>query len=435
MAGVLLTWSSPVFPRLNTINDDNPFGKVVTPSEQSLISSLLPLGASLGPIIAGLLTDRIGRKKTLLIFSGIPLAGASITLIFAKSILVYYIARFIAGVGVANTFVVIPIYLSEISEVSIRGMVASSFGFFCAVGQLFSYSVGPYVSIVTFNTICAVIPILFVLTFLFCPESPHYSISKKDMNTAQVSLSKLRNMSTEDVDRELKLIKENVENALKNEGIILDIFTNKGYRKAFLICLGLFTFQQFSGILAILFNASDIFAASGSSLDSSISAIVIGAVQVFACLITPIFVDRLGRKMLLQLSVIGMVISEIPLGLYYFLKDHDYNVESISWLPVTCLIVFILTYAWGLGSVSWILVGEVFPTNIKAAASTMVTSYCWFLAFVVSTLFLSLINLMGMGGALLFFASCCCVAIVFTFCFVFETAGKTIQQIQEMLNK
>ncbi|XP_018320192.1 facilitated trehalose transporter Tret1-like isoform X2 [Agrilus planipennis] len=434
-SGILLSWTSPVLPRLNTINDNNPFGRAVTPSEQSLISSLLPLGASFGPIFAGLLTDRIGRKKTLLYFTGITLLASFTTLIFTTSIEVYYVARFIAGIGAGNCFVVIPIYLAEISEAGIRGTVTSLFTTSLVTGSLFSYVMGPFVSLTTFNVMCAIFPALFILTFPFCPETPHYLISKNSIRKAHLLLSKLRNKTTENVEVEFKLIKDNVESDMKNKASVSVIVTSSRYRKAFFICLGLFTIQQFSGICAVLFYTADIFKASGSFINPNLSAIIIGTVQLIASLLTPIFVDKLGRKVLLLISASGMFLSELPLGLYYYLKENHHDVSFIGWLPISCLISYIITYIWGFGAVSWIMMGELFSAEVKAIASTMLTSYCWFLSFIVTSLFLNLLNLIGTAGVLWLFTACCFLAIFFTIFCIFETAGKTFQEIQDMLSK
>ncbi|XP_018320194.1 facilitated trehalose transporter Tret1-like [Agrilus planipennis] len=436
--GLILTWTSPVFPKLNNstgILDDNPFDAPITTEEQSWIASFLSCGAIFGPFVAGFLVDRIGRKWTLVCASGVPLTAAFLMLAFGRTPVVYYVARFIGGLGMGVVFTALPMYIGEISEAPIRGTMASFFNIFMVSGELASYALGPYIPIMWFSIICAIFPAAFVILFSLFPDSPHYYISKNNIPAAESSLAKLRGTDTAGIKKEFAVIKESVENDMKNRGTIADVIKNRGLRKALLICLGLVTLQQLSGIQTVLTYVTNIFNASGSSMDSDISSLIVGIVQFATGFTTPVFVDRLGRKMLFLISAVGMVISEVPLGVYFYLEENDHDVSNIGWLPVVSMIAYIITYNFGFGPLPWTVMGEVFPANVKAAASTITASFCWIMGFVVVRFFGNLQDAVGLGMTYWIFSAFCFVAIFFTLFFVIETKGKTFAEIQEILNR
>ncbi|KAJ8920257.1 hypothetical protein NQ315_011918 [Exocentrus adspersus] len=314
----------------------------------------------------------------------------------------YYAARFLAGTSVGGVFAVIPIYVGEIAEDSNRGALGVSMNCFVCTGLLFSYIVGPFVSIMTFNLMLAVFPVLYlVLFFVLAPETLQH-----DRGDVKVKIEERR-------------------------GTFLDIFRSKGTVKAFIIAVGLMTFQQFSGINAVLFFAQDIFEAAGASLEPEICSIIIGCTQLAASLLSPPAVERLGRKFLLLLSIIGIIVSEVPLGVYSYLKDEDKDVSGISFLPILCLVGYIISYNVGMGPVPWAMLGELFPTNIKSIASSAVAAFCWFLGFLITKYFKSVLERIGMGPSFWIFSGCSAVAVPFFFFYVVETKGKSLREIQD----
>ncbi|RZC38206.1 facilitated trehalose transporter Tret1 [Asbolus verrucosus] len=396
VVGTSLTWSSPILPKLNATDpDDIPFGRQITSEENSWIGSLLALGAVFGPFLYAYIVDKFGRKLTITSI-GVPFAISYLILAFAQIVELYYVARFLIGVAVGGVFTVVPMYIGEIAEDTNRGALGSVMNCLLTAGLLFSYGIGPYISIMIFNIILAIIPGIFMVAFFFlAPESPHHHIAKGNHEAAVKSLEKLRGASNKNNHSELEDIKKNIEKS--RQGSITDLFKSKGLIKALIISLVLVALQQLSGINVVLFYAQNIFEASGSGLESAQASIIIGAVQFGTSFVTPLFVDRLGRKMLLYFSAIGMVISEIPLGLYFYLKDDGQDVDSISWLPIVSLVVYIITYNCGFGPLPWAIMGELFPSNVKSAASSFTAAVCWFFGFIITKFFSSISEEIGMG--------------------------------------
>lgn len=404
----------------------------MTSDESSWIGSILSLGAVCGPFIFGWAASRYGRKWTICSI-GVPFAISYFILAFAKIVELYYFARFLAGVSVGGVFTVLPMYMGEIATDSNRGALGSLMNVLLCFGLVFSYSVGPFVSIVAFNIVLAVFPCIFMVgVVFFVPESFHFHISKENHAEAEQTHKKFRGNDLKH-KTELQDIKDALEKN-KNESIFT-LFTSKRLIKAFIISLALVGFQQLSGINAVLFYAQEIFGASGSDLKAEYASIIIGAVQFITSFITPLFVDRLGRKLLLYFSAIGMLLSETLLGVYFYLKDDNQDVSSISWLPILSLVSYILTYNCGFGPLPWAVMGELFPANVKSTASAFTASFCWFISFLITKFFSSMVDGIGMGPSFWLFAAFCLVAFVFTLFYVIETKGKSLQEIQETLEK
>lgn len=430
MAGTVLTWSSPELDKLGKWNETT-LEEPATDDEKAWISSFFPLGAIFGPFLFGYLADKIGRKITLLV-TGIPFVLFYFLLAFANALWMLYISRCILGIALGGVFTVIPMYVGEIADDSNRGALGSAMNVFLCLGLLFSYSLGPYVSIVEFNLVLAVFPLIFLAVFFFAGlESPQYYVSKHEIGKAKEVLLKLRGGGS-NVEEELATMQKKMEE--DGKGSLYDIFQSKGLIKAMIISIGLVFFQQFSGINAVLFYAQKIFEQAGSSLAPEVCSIIIGAVQFGTSFVTPLLADRLGRKILLTASAAGMLISEVPLGVYCYLKAHDHDVSSISFLPVVCLIAYIITYNCGYGPLPWAIMGELFPNNVKSIASSVTAGFCWFCGFLIAFFFKSLSNTIGMGPSFWLFSSFCALAIPFSLFFVLETKGKSLDEIQDVLN-
>lgn len=327
-------------------------------------------------------------------------------------------------------------YIGEISEDEVRGTLGSFMQLFIVVGLLFSFSVGPYISISIFNYICLMAPVLFLVYFtLKIPESPHYLIASHNEDEAKKSLMQLRGKNDEnEIIREFEDIKSTVHEAMKDKASFMDIFKSPGLTKALTISVGLVALQQLSGINIILFYTESIFKLTGSNIPAAIATIIVGVVQVIASALTPVLADRTGKRFLLMLSAIGMCLSEAVLGFFFQLLKNKVDVSDYSWIPILCLVTYITTYCFGFGPLPWAVMGELFPANIKSSASTATAAGCWFLGFILTKYFGTVSSLIGIHNSFYIFSGCCAFALVFVFKFVPETSGKSLQEIQDILN-
>lgn len=251
MVGTSLGWTSPSGPKLASL-DTSPLDAIPTTAESSWIGSLVAMGALIAPFIAAPLAEKIGRKWTLLGSSALFIVSW-ILLLTAGTVVQVLVARFIQGLGVGFVMTVQTMYIGEIASNQYRGALGSLMQLCIVTGILYVYCVGPYVSYHALQWACLAIPIVFDATFFFMPETPAFYIAKGDKDKAAESLSFLRGKTVEGIQEELQEITTTVEDSLKNRGTLVDLLRNKGNVKALIICCGLISFQQLSGINVILF--------------------------------------------------------------------------------------------------------------------------------------------------------------------------------------
>ncbi|XP_059045500.1 facilitated trehalose transporter Tret1 [Achroia grisella] len=430
--GFSMGWTSPVNIKLQNVTD-SPLDKPITSNEEAWIGSLLNIGAIIGPFIGGLAGSKIGRKWGL-ISSSIPFFIGWILIAIAKNVGMLYAGRIFWGISVGMLFTLTPMYCAEIATDEVRGALGSFLQVFVTIGFLIVYCIGPFISYAAIAYVGIAVVAVFDIAFFFMPESPIYQLSKDDRESASKSLATIRGKSEAGVQAELDKMASDVKAAMDKTATIKDVFRGGNF-KAFYISCALVFFQQFSGINVVLFYMTNIFKAAGSDLDPAIATIIIGAVQVGASCITPFVVDRLGRRLLLLISSCGSAIGLALLGMYFILAENDSSVaESIGFLPLLSLVLFIVTYCWGLGPLPWAVMGELMPMEVKAIASPIATAFCWTLSFFVTRYFNSIAVAVGMHVAFWLFGACCVVSFFFAMFIVPETKGKSLQEIEDMLS-
>lgn len=432
-----MAWSSPTLPKLlDPSLKDNPFDRIITEDEASWMASIIAIGGALGTYAAGWSAERIGRKKALVIFSVMPFIASFMLICSSTTILLFYVARFLAGIGVSGVYTIIPLYNGEIAEDCNQGQICCSMMTFQTAGQFLTYCVGPYFKISCFTVISGCITITGgTLVITVIPESLYYLISINNKSEAEKALIKLRSTVGREISNELTLIQMVVEDYIENQGSVMDVFSTKALRKAQIMSIALITFQTCSGIAPILFYSESIFKEAGSAILPHISAMVIGFIQFASSFVAPNLVDKFGRRWMLFISASGMCISEVCLGLYFAYKHIDIVREKFYWVLITLLVLYMITYVMGLGPLVWTVMAEVFPNDVKAAAASVVVGVSWVLTFVVSKLFNYFAFIIGMLGIFWMFAGNCAIAAIFSLTYLIETKGKNFQEIQQLLRK
>ncbi|CAG5021021.1 unnamed protein product [Parnassius apollo] len=431
--GYCMGWTSPINTKLQGQNlTDSPLPAPLTIDETAWVGSLLPVGAIFGPFIGGLVASKIGRKWGLL-SSAIPLFVGWILVAAATNVGFLYGGRVFWGIAVGMLCTVSPMYCAEIATDDVRGALGSFLQAFITLGFLLVYVVGPFVSYSAVAYVGVAFVAVFAISFYFMPESPMYYLIRNDRESAAESLMYIRGRSRAGVESELNEMAAHISASMENTATLADVFRGSNF-KAFYISCALVFFQQFCGINAVLFYMSTIFSAAGSDLDPSIATIIIGAVQAVASMMTPLVVDRLGRRILLLVSTSGTAVGLGLLGMYFLLSERGSPaVSSIGFLPILSLVLFILTYCWGLGPLPWAVMGELFPIEVKAVASPIATAFCWILSFLVTRYFEPIADTVGMYVAFWLFGVCCVAGFLFTLFLVPETKGKSLPEIQDIL--
>ncbi|XP_037933161.1 facilitated trehalose transporter Tret1 [Teleopsis dalmanni] len=427
-AGTLLGWTNPAQ------NDviAGKYGFDVSEDQFSLVGSFVTLGAACVCIPIGILINMIGRKLTMLLLV-LPFTLGWCLLIWAQNVSMLYAARFILGVSGGAFCVTAPMYTGEIAEKDIRGTLGSFFQLMITAGILLVYGLGAGLNLFWLSVACGLIPLIFGAIFFFMPETPTYLVGKNKEEQAIKSIQWLRG-SNYDYNTEIEELKA-VDAKIKEESIsVMSALLRPTTLKALFISLGLMFFQQLCGINAVIFYSTDIFRDAQTGIDEQLSTILVGVMQVIATFVSVIVVDKLGRRILLLASGSVMSISTIAMGVYFYMQQKDVeSVSSLGWLPVCSLCAFIIMFSIGYGPVPWLMMGELFATDIKGVAGSLAGTTNWVLAFIVTKFFVNLKQAMGNGETFWLFAGITVVGIFFVFFFVPETKGKSLQEIQDIL--
>ncbi|CAH0564573.1 unnamed protein product [Brassicogethes aeneus] len=429
--GSTLSWTSPVFPKLT--GTDNPLSRPITTDERSIIAGIPNIGAAIGPFVTGKIADRFGRKVTLLCVA-VPYVISFVALAFAQNVCIFYVARFIQGVALGCTLQIVSMYFGEITEKSNRGRISSSLAIFSGLGVLFCYLFGPYLSIRLFSLIFAIPAGLVIVLYTFIPESPLYLANKGDRSGAEKSLMKLRSKSASEVAEELSELMRFCEKS-QCKGTLKDVFTSRGLMKAFYISLGVLQITPLVGIGPILAYMQTIFDSAGGAIPSHLGSILVSIIKVLSCLLTSIIVEKTGKKVLLLISSVGVFLALTGLSTFFFLQTNGVDVSYISWIPVTSLILYMTFFSIGVYPISWVIMGELFPSNVRSVASSLLTSLNFSASFLITIVFPYLEDSLGLGPAFLFFAGSGVLGGIFVYYCVFETNGKSLSEIQDLLNK
>ncbi|EFA06747.1 facilitated trehalose transporter Tret1 [Tribolium castaneum] len=427
--GMIFSWPSPAIPKI--VADKTNYD--ISLDEASFFTVLPPMGAILSSFLFAKLNDTIGRKFTLLLIT-IPQIVALSLIASAKSVYVFYLARFIGGLGDACLFGCLPVYVGEISTPRVRGSWGNFMTFLMYVGQVSINIIGSYSSIAMTAYICLIFPIFFFCTFIFMPETPYFYLMKGRVEDARVSLQRLRRV--ENVEDELTKLKIDIDRQMSESGTWRDVFAIRSNRRALFAGIFLRASQQLGGISSFTVYTQYIFLKSGGDVSASTSAIIFMGLCAVLNMFAAFTLDRIGRRRSYFLSLL-LCGSVLLCEAVYFLLEQFYSdlvdVRAVNWIPLVGMILYVVFYSFGLGIVPTLMLGELFSASIKGKGLFLMNIVLGLFVSVATKLFHLLDTSFGLFSPFLFFAVSCFVSTVLSVRFVPETKGKTLEEIQQLL--
>ena len=388
-------------------------------------SSLL-LGCLLGAAGASLIGDRIGRRKSLLC-AALLFAVSTIGAAVARSVVQFSIGRLIGGLAIGLASCLTPVYIAEIAPARNRGTLVSMNQLAIVVGILCAYMVSwqlAYLGDASWRWmlgVAAIPSMAFFFGLLAIPESPRWLIVNGQRARGEQVMARI--FGTQEAVEQVRLVEE-AANA--EAGSWREVFAGP-MRKRLTVALALAVLCQVTGINTVLYYGSIIISDQfpGQSASAAFTAnIVIGITNLVFTLIALLFLDRWGRRTMLLTAFGGMCasLSVLVVGL------HTPGTAPLVMLgSVICFVAF---FAFGMGPVVWIVISEIFPSKIRGRAASVATSTLWTSTLLVTFTFLSLVKILNLAGTFAIYAFLCLIAFLYTWKFVPETLGKTLEQIQ-----
>ncbi|NXI42021.1 GTR8 protein, partial [Galbula dea] len=436
--GFVLGYSSPVIPELRKIDDPQ---LRLDSNQASWFGSVVTLGAAAGGILGGYLVDKAGRKLSLMLCS-VPYVFGYTVIVSAQNVWMLYFGRMLTGLASGITSLVVPVYISEVSHPKVRGMLGSCVQLMVVTGILGAYIAGMAVQWRWLAVLCSCPPCVMLLFMAFMPETPRFLLNRHKRAEAIAALRFLRGPQA-DHEGECRQIEAGVQ----EERLNLAEFKNPSIYRPLLIGVALMFFQQATGINAVMFYAETIFE-DADFKDSRMASVVVGSIQVCFTAVAALIIDRTGRKVLLYISGVIMVLSTALFGLYFKVVLPDQNnssdpdvwftltsaspgtESSISWLAVGSLGLFVAGFALGWGPVPWLVISEIFPLRARGISSGACVLTNWIMAFLVTKEFQDFLASLTSYGTFWLFSAFCCLSIAFTAFYVPETKGQTLEQIE-----
>src|SRR5918911_941835 len=401
----------------------------LTPFLEGLVVASILLGAAVGAASAGPLSDRLGRRN-IIIIAAILFSIGAIGAALAPNVGILVLFRLVLGLGVGSAALIVPLYLSEIAPTHIRGAISSLNQLNIVFGILFAYIVNALLASAgawRWMLGLALIPSLILLIgMLFLPETPRWLVSQDRDEDAREVLRRSRDEET--VEKEIRDIREVEE---QEEGGLGEL-TASWVRPALVVAIGLAVFQQIIGINTIIYYAPTTLTNVGYGAAAAIYAnLVIGAVNVVMTFVAIRLIDQVGRKPLLLVGLVGMVISLTVLGLStLLLSEPSSPTDAVAVITLLCLAGFIISFAATWGPTVWVMLPEVLPLRIRGTAMGVAIFLHWIANFIVSQTFPSLLASLGPGPVFLGYAVVGVLAFIFVSAFVTETKGRSLEEIE-----
>ena len=403
------------------------------------------VGSIVGVLFAGILSDKLGRKLTMVI-SAVLFSTSALGCAFSADFTQLVIYRIIGGVGIGVVSIVSPLYISEVSVAQYRGRLVSLYQLAVTVGFLGAYLVnyqllawaesGTQLSIDWLNKVfitevwrgmlgMETLPaILFFIIIFFIPESPRWLIVRGQELKAVNILERIYNSITE-AKSQLKETKSVLTSETKSEWSLL---MKPGIFKAVIIGVCIAILGQFMGVNAVLYYGPSIFENAGlSGGDSLFYQVLVGLVNTLTTILALVIIDKVGRKKLVYYGVSGMIVSLILIGLYFLFGD-SLGVSNLY------LLIFFLFYVFccavSICAVVFVLLSEMYPTKVRGLAMSIAGFALWIGTYLIGQLTPWMLQNLTPAGTFFLFAIMCVPYMLIVWKLVPETTGKSLEEIE-----
>ena len=399
-----MSWTSPALPHLTSEKSEFP----VTETQGAWIASLVNVGMIFGYIINALIIDKIGRKKTLLVLS-IPQITACISIVLARNWVVLYISRIIIGIGYGGGLCATNTYLGEIGSQNNRGIFLSLIKLSLNFGIFFVMFLGAYLTYNTMNLVLLSLPLIFIVSFPFMPDSFHFLERKGET---------LYNWN----DNE------------KNESRLKNLFCVTKNRKALIIVCLIFATENLSGHGAVMAYTQEIFDYSPSSISAEYATLIFGGAKIIATLFSTQIIERVDRKVLFLGSGILATMAQLISAIFFLMKfNFKVDVSSVSWVPIFAITTYEFVGNIGIGSMGFVYSGELFSPDVRGLGTTFTYIVFDGISFLVKLQFYAVVHTIGISGTFFLFSALCIIGTGIVFYIAPETRGKSLEEIQKIL--
>jgi sugar porter (SP) family MFS transporter len=403
----------------------------LSPAMKGFVVSAALIGCIIGALFIGKPADLYGRRYILKYMALFFLISMLMTGL-ATHLWMFIVGRFIGGIAVGGASVVTPMYISEVAPPKYRGRLVATAQFAIVLGILVSFfsnfiidSIGETENKWRWMFLFGAIPsaVFFVLLF-FIQRSPRWLVKTGRLEEARDAILRVNNYQS-DPDELIKEIQDSLDNEVLSHYSVL---FKKPYLKLVLIGIGVGMFNQLSGINIVNYYSTDIFREAGFSGESAFyQTVLIGITNLVFTIVGMALIDKFGRKFLLY---VGGICMPVFLGMFSWAYLSG---NTSGYILLISMLGFIAFFAVSQGTVIWVILSEMFPTNIRARGSAIGSFSHWFFNALNSWVFPVVVASIGTGYAFLFFGIATVLSLVFYRFALVETKGKSLEEIEKIV--
>ncbi len=411
------------------------------------VASVL-LGCAVGAFGAGNLADSLGRRPTMLLNAILFLASAVATGA-ANSAGFFIAARVAGGIAIGAASVLAPMYIAEVAPAEMRGRLASLQQTAIVTGLFFAFLNNDILARLAGGAgasfwlgapawrwmfwMEALPAVAFILGILRIPESPRFLIFRGKREQAREIFARIGG----DAERLVRQVEESLKGEHRPRLSDLVIPGTRRIAPVLWVGMGLAAFQQFVGINIIFYYGEILWKAAGVTEQWALRVNVLsGLVNILATIPAIVLIDRIGRKPLLLAGSVGMALTLGAMAIVFGTagvgpdgKPLLGHTEAVAGLIAANLYIVAFGVSWG--PVMWVLLGEMFPNQLRGAALAVSGATNWAVNFAVTVTFLPLLSAVGLAGAYGFYAAAAVISLPFVWAAVRETKGKTLEQMKD----
>ncbi|GAB2886661.1 myo-inositol transporter IolT [Streptomyces deserti] len=410
----------------------------LTPVTEGMVTSSLLLGAALGAVTGGRLSDARGRRRTILTLAVLFFIGA-LGCTLAPTTAVMVVARFVLGIAVGGASVTVPVYLAEISPAERRGALVTRNELMIVSGQLLAFTSNAVIARVggesggvwRWMLVIATIPAV-VLWFgmLVMPESPRWLASRSRFGDALEVLRQVR--SRQRAEAELSEVSAlAVEDEQARLGGWQDMKTVPWVRRLMFVGFGIAIVQQITGVNTIMYYGTQILTDAGFASDSALTAnIANGVISVLATFVGIWLLSRVDRRPMLMAGQMGTTAALLLIGVFSLvLPSGDGRAFAVLAMTVT----FLAFQQGAISPVTWLMLSEIFPMRMRGFGMGVAVVVLWLTNFVIGLVFPSLVSGIGISHTFFVFVAVGLVSLAFVKRYVPETKGRTLETLEAEL--
>ncbi|XP_011305790.1 facilitated trehalose transporter Tret1 [Fopius arisanus] len=430
LCGLVGGWTSPYLAKLTKGAES----LTVTNDEASWIASLLHLSRPVGSIFAAAVVHKFGSKKAVLL-GGIPFSIAWAFFLVETSVPWIYASRIAGGLAMGIYLSAFPLYIGEIGHPKIRGALIALVAQGSAIGYLMGNLMGAYSDMRTFAIINLILSIIYLFSFSFFPDSPHYFVKNNRMKEAERSLRWYnRQNNVRDELESLKIYMETTQ-VLSFKQSLQQLITPLN-RRILMMVVSVYLFMQLSGINTVaMYQEILLTTLKIDVIAPSLVVVCVGVVAIIGNFMAIYTNDHFGRRSMLAVSTLGVAINFALIGIHYLFFNLDYDVSNVQWLVIVEFMMYIFFLNIGLTHIPSCLLSEIFSPELKEIGSCIANIVCASSAFAASKSYQPLLDATSEEFVFFFYAILVFFMFIYTIMVIPETKGKSLQEIQEMLMK